>query len=97
VSQDVEPVVRAGPGPVANGGSGLDVFLQAMNKLQLAQEYFEKNNPQSVELENVVSFICLVPDIVQVEIITEVTRKVWQQFMMPDFLEMVPSQVEILE
>ncbi|KDR13019.1 exocyst complex component 7 isoform X1 [Zootermopsis nevadensis] len=53
VSQDVEPIVRAGPGPVANGGSGLNAFLQAMNKLQLAQEYFEKNNPQSVELENV--------------------------------------------
>jgi hypothetical protein len=72
----VEPVVCAGPGPVANGGSGLDAFLQAMNKLQLAQEYFEKNNPQSVELENVVSFICLVPNIVQVEITLEGTRKV---------------------
>ncbi|KAJ9587571.1 hypothetical protein L9F63_019002 [Diploptera punctata] len=53
VSQEVEPVVRAGPGPIANGGSGLDSFLQAMDKLQTAQEYFEKNNPQSVELENV--------------------------------------------
>jgi exocyst complex protein 7 len=60
VSQDVEPIVRAGPGPSANGGSGLDAFLQAMNRLQLAQEYFEKNNPQSVELENVVSLECLV-------------------------------------
>jgi exocyst complex protein 7 len=54
VSQEVEPVIRAGPGPIANGDSGLEAFLQAMNKLQLAQEYFEKNNPQSVELENVV-------------------------------------------
>jgi exocyst complex protein 7 len=63
VSQEVEPVVRAGPGPIANGGSGLDVFLQAMNKLQLAQEYFEKNNPQSVELENVVSLTCLFPSL----------------------------------
>ncbi|XP_069692328.1 exocyst complex component 7 isoform X2 [Periplaneta americana] len=53
VSQEVEPVVRSGPGPIANGGSGLEAFLQAMDKLQLAQEYFEKNNPQSVELENV--------------------------------------------
>jgi hypothetical protein len=97
VSQDVEPVVRAGPGPVANGGSGLDAFLQAMNKLQLAQEYFEKNNPQSVELENVVSFRCLVPDIVQVEIIIKLPGKFWQQFMVPGFLEIVPFQVEILE
>jgi exocyst complex protein 7 len=63
VSQEVEPVVRAGPGPIANGGSGLDVFLQAMNKLQLAQEYFEKNNPQSVELENVVSLTCNFPSL----------------------------------
>jgi hypothetical protein len=63
-----------------------------MNKLQLAQEYFEKNNPQSVELENVVSFICLVPDFVQVEIIIKLPGKFWQQFMMPGFLEMVPSQ-----
>jgi exocyst complex protein 7 len=63
VSQEVEPVVRAGPGPIANGGSGLDVFLQAMNKLQLAQEYFEKNNPQSVELENVVRLTCLFPSL----------------------------------
>jgi hypothetical protein len=76
VSQEVEPVVRVGPGPVANGGSGLDAFLQAMNKLQVAQEYFERNNPQSVELENVVSFICLVANIVGVEITIEGTRKV---------------------
>lgn len=63
MSQDVEPTVRAGPGPIANGGSGLDAFLQAMNKLQLAQEYFEKNNPQSVELENVVSLTRLVSNL----------------------------------
>jgi exocyst complex protein 7 len=67
VSQDVEPVVRAGPGPVANGGSGLDAFLQAMNKLQLAQEYFEKNNPQSVELENVSSLFNSGGDVLQRE------------------------------
>nr|CAD7267392.1 unnamed protein product [Timema shepardi] len=53
VSQEVEPVIRAGPGSVANGGAGFDAFLKALDKLQMAQEYFEKNNPQSVELENV--------------------------------------------
>jgi exocyst complex protein 7 len=63
VSQEVEPVIRAGPGPIANGDSGLEAFLQAMNKLQHAQEYFEKNNPQSVELENVVSLPCLCPSL----------------------------------
>ena len=77
----MQPVVCAGPGPVANGGSGLDAFLQAMNKLQLAQEYFEKNNPQSVELENVVSFICLVLDTVQVEVTIEVTRKTFGKYL----------------
>nr|CAD7449343.1 unnamed protein product [Timema bartmani] len=55
VSQEVEPVIRAGPGSVANSGAGFDTFLKALDKLQMAQEYFEKNNPQSVELENVVS------------------------------------------
>ncbi|CAG2064343.1 unnamed protein product, partial [Timema podura] len=53
VSQEVEPVIRAGPGSVANSGAGFDTFLKALDKLQMAQEYFEKNNPQSVELENV--------------------------------------------
>nr|CAD7596287.1 unnamed protein product [Timema genevievae] len=53
VSQEVEPVIRAGPGSVANNGAGFDTFLKALDKLQMAQEYFEKNNPQSVELENV--------------------------------------------
>jgi hypothetical protein len=50
----VEAVVRAGPGPGADGESRLEPFLAAMTKLQAALEYFEKNNPQSVELENVV-------------------------------------------
>jgi exocyst complex protein 7 len=54
VSQEVEAVVRAGPGPGADAESRLEPFLAAMTKLQAAQEYFEKNNPQSVELENVV-------------------------------------------
>ncbi|XP_063240892.1 LOW QUALITY PROTEIN: uncharacterized protein LOC134541400 [Bacillus rossius redtenbacheri] len=48
VSQEVEPVIHAGP-----GGAGLDVFLAAMGRLQAAQEYFLRNIPQSVELENV--------------------------------------------
>lgn len=50
VAQEVETVVRGGPSV-----SGLDEFLAAMLKLQNALNYFEKNNPQSVELENVVS------------------------------------------
>lgn len=47
ICTDVENIIRSGP------GAGLDAFLAAMTKLNQAQNYFEKNNPQSVELENV--------------------------------------------
>ena len=40
--------MRSGPG----GPGGLDSFLEAMNRLYNAQRYFQKNNPSSVELEN---------------------------------------------
>ncbi|XP_075224863.1 exocyst complex component 7 isoform X2 [Lycorma delicatula] len=50
VAQEVESIVRGGPSV-----SGLDEFLAAILKLQNALNYFEKNNPQSVELENVSS------------------------------------------
>ena len=49
VCQEVEGPVCAGP----NGAGGLDGFLEAMNRLYNAQRYFQKNNPSSVELENV--------------------------------------------
>ncbi|CAH0389782.1 unnamed protein product [Bemisia tabaci] len=51
VSKEVEVVIRAGP----SGPEGLEQFLAAMTRLQQAQRYFEKSNPQSVELENVCS------------------------------------------
>lgn len=51
VCQEVEGSVRAGP----NGPGGLDGFLESMNRLYNAQRYFQKNNPSSVELENVTS------------------------------------------
>lgn len=50
VAQEVEVTVRSGPFV-----AGLDEFLAAMQRLQNALTYFEKNNPQSVELENVSS------------------------------------------
>ncbi|KAJ8681599.1 hypothetical protein QAD02_017391 [Eretmocerus hayati] len=49
VCQEVEASVRAGP----NGPGGLDGFLDSMNRLFKAQCYFQKNNPSSVELENI--------------------------------------------
>lgn len=48
VCQEVESAVRSGP----SGPGGLDSFLEAMNRLYNAQRYFQKNNPSSVELEN---------------------------------------------
>lgn len=55
MSTEVEDVIRKGPASPSDGGVGLDVFLQAMNRLVKAEAYFKKHNPQSVELENVVS------------------------------------------
>ena len=63
VSKETETTVRAGPSGGAptidgnnadGGGSGqLDTFLQAMSRLKGALNYFERHNPQSIELENV--------------------------------------------
>lgn len=55
VSQEVDDVIRKGPG-LLNEGANLDVFLNALNRLAKANVYFLKNNPESVEIENVVSF-----------------------------------------
>lgn len=49
VSKEVEPTIKESP-----SNQGLDVFLHALKRLQEAMVFFEKNNPQSVELENVV-------------------------------------------
>ncbi|KAK7601997.1 hypothetical protein V9T40_009438 [Parthenolecanium corni] len=51
VSTEVESVIRTG----SSNPNGLDEFLNALDKLKQAQTYFEKNNPQSIELENVSS------------------------------------------
>jgi len=59
VSKEVEGVVKAGPGggqPHQDQGAclpGLDGFLQAMSRLKGALDYFEMENPHSIELENV--------------------------------------------
>jgi len=50
VSKEVEPTIKESP-----SNQGLDVFLHALKRLQEAMIFFEKNNPQSVELENVMS------------------------------------------
>ncbi|XP_046738577.1 exocyst complex component 7 isoform X2 [Diprion similis] len=55
VCQEVELAIRNGP---ASPG-GLDAFLDAMNRLHNAQRYFQKNNPSSVELENVSTMFTL--------------------------------------
>ncbi|XP_046611003.1 exocyst complex component 7 isoform X1 [Neodiprion virginianus] len=55
VCQEVELAIRSGPA----SSSGLDAFLDAMNRLHNAQRYFQKNNPSSVELENVSTMFTL--------------------------------------
>lgn len=50
VSKEVESTVRGGPNAP---GVPLDHFLQTMSRLKGALDYFESNNPHSIELENV--------------------------------------------
>lgn len=50
IAEEVDNVVRTGPSAI-----GLEEYISVMNKLNNALIYFEKNNPQSVELDNVVS------------------------------------------
>ena len=42
-----------GNGVDGSGSGQLDTFLQAMSRLKGALNYFERHNPQSIELENV--------------------------------------------
>ena len=49
VSKDVEAVVKSGPSSANN----LEEFLQTMSRLRSSLDYFEKSNPNSIELENV--------------------------------------------
>merc|ERR1712012_912934 len=49
VSKEVENVVKAGPSAANN----LEEFLQTMSRLRSSLDYFEKSNPNSIELENV--------------------------------------------
>lgn len=50
VSQEVCNLIHQGPPE-----QDISFFLEALEKLKRAQEYFLNNNPQSVELENVTS------------------------------------------
>ena len=49
VSKEVGNVVKAGPSAANN----LEEFLQTMSRLRSSLDYFEKSNPQSIELENI--------------------------------------------
>ncbi|XP_015172351.1 PREDICTED: exocyst complex component 7 [Polistes dominula] len=55
VCQEVEKSIRNGP----SSSAGLNNFLDSMNRLYNAQRYFQKNNPSSVELENVTSLFAI--------------------------------------
>ena len=56
VSRNVEDIIEKGPSVVTDGCIDLDIYLQSLDRLAKAQKYFEKDIPQSVELENVVRY-----------------------------------------
>ncbi|XP_068628028.1 exocyst complex component 7 [Battus philenor] len=51
VSRELADLIQAGPH--TSSTESLNIYLEALDKLAEAQNYFNKNNPQSVELENI--------------------------------------------
>ncbi|KAM3958226.1 exocyst complex component 7 [Aphomia sociella] len=51
VSRELADLIQAGPH--TTNTESLNIYLEALDKLAEAQTYFNKNNPQSVELENI--------------------------------------------
>ncbi|XP_023944218.2 exocyst complex component 7 isoform X1 [Bicyclus anynana] len=51
VSRELSDLIQAGPH--TGSTESLNMYLEALDKLAEAQNYFNKNNPQSVELENI--------------------------------------------
>ncbi|CAG9562891.1 unnamed protein product [Danaus chrysippus] len=51
VSRELADLIQAGPHTGTT--EALNIYLEALDKLAEAQNYFNKNNPQSVELENI--------------------------------------------
>ncbi|XP_045492484.1 exocyst complex component 7 [Colias croceus] len=51
VSRELADLIQAGPQCAST--ESLNVYIDALDKLAEAQSYFNKNNPQSVELENI--------------------------------------------
>ncbi|CAK1577980.1 unnamed protein product [Parnassius mnemosyne] len=51
VSRELADLIQAGPH--TSSTESLNIYLEALDKLSEAQNYFNKNNPQSVELENI--------------------------------------------
>ncbi|XP_026754777.1 exocyst complex component 7 [Galleria mellonella] len=51
VSRELADLIQGGPHTTSI--EALNIYLEALDKLAEAQNYFNKNNPQSVELENI--------------------------------------------
>ncbi|XP_063823766.1 exocyst complex component 7 [Ostrinia nubilalis] len=51
VSRELADLIQGGPH--TTNTDSLNIYLEALDKLAEAQAYFNKNNPQSVELENI--------------------------------------------
>ncbi|KAF5280786.1 hypothetical protein FQA39_LY17967 [Lamprigera yunnana] len=81
VSSLVEDVIEKGPGIDNNNGSILEKYLQCLNQLAIAQKYFEKHIPQSVELDNVTTLFNKGSDKLHYEFKTILDK--WNKPMLP--------------
>ncbi len=55
VSKEVDQTIKNGP-----SSAPLDEFMSAMTSIESAVKHFERNNSQSVELENLVRILSVV-------------------------------------
>ncbi|KAK4874727.1 hypothetical protein RN001_014087 [Aquatica leii] len=81
VSSLVEDVIEKGPGIDNNDDNSLDAYLQCLNQLAIAQKYFEKHIPQSVELDNVTALFNKGSDKLHYEFKTILDK--WNKPMLP--------------
>ncbi|KAK5640808.1 hypothetical protein RI129_009355 [Pyrocoelia pectoralis] len=81
VSSLVEDVIEKGPSVDSDDLEKLHTYLQSLNQLAVAQKYFEKHIPQSVELDNVTTLFNKGSDKLHYEFKTILDK--WNKPMLP--------------
>ncbi|KAB0800034.1 hypothetical protein PPYR_07914 [Photinus pyralis] len=81
VSSLVEDVIEKGPSVDCDNLEKLHTYLQSLNQLAVAQKYFEKHIPQSVELDNVTTLFNKGSDKLHYEFKTILDK--WNKPMLP--------------